>query len=76
MLSKEHFPTLRWLTAEAYPLKPVTFTDYRIKGWDSRQSESLVISQPLYELAVPAKPFLLVHAKAFFTSKGTWSRIT
>ena len=24
MLSKEHLPTLRWLTAEAYPLKPVT----------------------------------------------------
>ncbi|HEX2242255.1 MAG TPA: hypothetical protein VHK27_03170, partial [Gammaproteobacteria bacterium] len=32
---QERFPTLRWLTAEAYPLKPVTFTDYRIKGWDS-----------------------------------------
>lgn len=45
MLFKERFPTLRWLTAEAYPLKPVTFTDYRIKGWDSGQSDSLVLTQ-------------------------------
>jgi hypothetical protein len=57
MLSKERFPTLRWLTAEAYPLKSVTFTDYRIKGWDSGQLGSLVLSQPLYSASVAFRDF-------------------
>src|SRR5918992_3012652 len=68
MLFKERFPTLRWLTAEPYPLKPVTFTDYRIKGWDSGQSDSLVLSQPLSELCCPSQPVIrssegLLHLK-------------
>jgi hypothetical protein len=68
MLSKEHLPTLRWLTAEAYPLKCVTFTDYRIKGWDSGQSDSLVLSQPLLELRCPSQTVMrssegLLHLK-------------
>jgi hypothetical protein len=65
---KERFPTLRWLTAEAYPLKSVTFTDYRIKGWDSGQSDSLVLSQPLLELRCPSQTVMrssegLLHLK-------------
>lgn len=69
LLSKERFPTLRWLTAEAYPLKPVTFTDYRIKGWDSDRSDSLVLSQPLFELRCPSQT-VIRSSEGFLHMKG------
>src|SRR4029077_6357498 len=69
-------PTPLWLTAWAYHLIKSPPSCLCLQGWDSGQSNLMVLSQPLFKLTAPSQPKNSSYEKARATSNGTSSRIT